>query len=769
MLFIVSMKKIIFICILIASPFSYSSPCEDAMRSPKTNLIKHIEQILENSDVSVRSSMAVEFLEMAYRKNKSSFDVVFEAMKSSSVELRLGAVEVSVKIVERSLENLDKSIGNSMLVTLFLSNAVRILKRKDELALLLSQALESSNVWVRLGAVRAAGEVGESVRSLLESKGLSVLREVLENPDVRVRLMAVEAAVEMGESARSLLESKGLSVLREALKDLDVEVRLRTVAVAVEMGESAIPVLREALKDSDVEVRLRTVEAALEIGESAIPVLREALKDSDVEVRLRVVEVAGETRAIPVLSAALKDSSWSVRFRAVEAIGEVGESIRSLKGLSVLGQLGNWMLKLGHSIFELEALSVLREALESSDIWVRLRAIEAAIEMGKSARSLLESKGLSVLREALENPDVRVRLMAVEVALEMGESARSLLESKGLSILREALENLDVRVRLMAVEVAGKMGESARSLLESKVISVLSRALESSDVEVRIRVVKIVLGIGESAVPVLREVLENSSEIEIISLRAVEAAVEIGDPARSLLESKGFSVLDLAMESPSDYISARAFKIASTIPGFLSLFLNSKKLSVVRKAMESPSVMTSLSAVEAALEIGDPARSLLESKGLFVLDQALEYSIWKEPEYEIAPQDSIVIFPIITGFGVGIRTVNLIAKVGEPAVPVLRKALTHTNVQTLMEAIEVALEIGGSARSLLQSEGVAALERVLEHPLAWMFGSRAVKVAGKIRAIPILRKALEHSSEEVRSAAVEEIKKIGGPALSLLN
>ena len=292
----------------------------------------------------------------------------------------------------------------------------------------------------------------------------------------------------------------------------------------------------------------------------------------------------------------------------------------------------------------------------------------------------------------------------------------------------------------------------------------LIKLLEHPDVSVRVSAVAAAEKVGRSALPVLKKAMKNPSET--VRLRAVGAVLEMGKPARSLLREV-VSVLDQALDNPSDYISTRAFKIASSIPGFL-VFLESKKLSIVRKAMEHPDVLVRLRAVEVAFEIDAPARSILESKRISVLYQALEYSIREEPEYNRFTKESLMA-SLVTGFGVGMRTVALIAKIGEPALPVLKKALTHTNVQTLMEAIEVAVEMGTPARSLLQSERFFVLDQVLEHPLAWMFGSRAVKVAGEIRAIPILRKALVHPNEKIRSAAVEEIKKIGGPALYLLN
>jgi HEAT repeat protein len=117
---------------------------------------------------------------------------------------------------------------------------------------------------------------------------IPLLREAVTDRDVFVRLSAVEALGEMGAEARIL------GLLTAALEDRDLTVRLAAEEALAHGGADVVPSLIEALKSSSAKVRLGVVRALGMIGpaaKAALPALQSLKADKkDVALRKAVEE-----------------------------------------------------------------------------------------------------------------------------------------------------------------------------------------------------------------------------------------------------------------------------------------------------------------------------------------------------------------------------------------------------------------------------------------------------------------------------------------------
>ena len=477
--------------------------------------------------------------------------------------------------------------------------------------------------------------------------------------------------------------------LLKLLEHSDVKKQLQAVTLAGEVGEPAFPVLRQALENSEEIVRLRAVEVALKIGESAL-------------------EFIGP-KWIFVLNQTLESSSEYIRSRVFKLTLENGL----------------------FSFLKTEKLSVLRKAMESSDISAGLRAIELALEIdSKPALSLIKSKGLPALDRSMEysireessfmdeSGLVRVKTSSVgfrvlDIIEKVGEPA--------FSVLKKALEHPNFMISDEAVRVAKEIGSSALSLVKSKRMSeilVLDRVKPSKFME-DLRAIELALKMGsESALSLIKskglssleQAMERPANIPF-GLYAIELALKIGnEPALSLIESKGLSVLDRGMRySGIMSIGLRAVKLALEIGSEPALSLvKSKGFSVLDRSMDRPEMLGDLRAIEAALKIGSkPALSLILSKGIPALDQAMKESIQTELEYGAEQPVAPSIGRHISSLSLGLWTVDLLGRIGEnlrPAalakrrtggsvISVLEQAVKHPNEKVRQKAAKVIQKI----------------------------------------------------------------------------
>ncbi|MEM4359453.1 MAG: HEAT repeat domain-containing protein, partial [Candidatus Bilamarchaeaceae archaeon] len=278
--------------------------------------------------------------------------------------------------------------------------------------------------------------------------------------------------------------------------------------------------------EEELYKRIRTIllfgktDEVVAIGKPAVPVLIDALKDGSWFARKNTAEALGkigDARAVPALIYGLGYKNGSVRDRPVVvwAFGKRGE-------LNPASSFYSW-----------------RYSLEDVDQYVRKRAAEALVKIGKPA--------VPVLIDALKDENEDVRYEAAEALERIGvneeqlkEITRMLKEGKtweeregaaealgkigdarAVPVLIDALKDKDRYVRYEAAEALGKIGDA-------RAVPVLIDALKDKDRYVRYEAAEALGKIGDArAVPVLIDALKDKDRY--VRYEAAEALGKIGD------------------------------------------------------------------------------------------------------------------------------------------------------------------------------------------------------------------------------------------------
>ena len=251
----------------------------------------------------------------------------------------------------------------------------------------------------------------------------------------------------------------------------------------------------------------------------------------------------------------------------------------------------------------------------------------------------------------------------------------------------------------------------------------------------------------KSVLSELEEILKNG-DIGV-SVETVKALANMGEPARTLLESKGVSVL--------------------------------------KEAMDSKDVNVRVEAVRALVKMGEPTRDLLQSKGIPVLKEIMKK--YMNLDYYILDVRIIIIklsakigeiaLPVLEealkdeNWEIRVEAVRALAKIGEPALPLLEKALKDDTMLVRVEAVRALVKIGEPARSLLHSKGMSVLKKTVKENMNSGYSSiliEIVRLSAKIGepALPVLEETLRDEHWKVRLESVKALVKMGEPARSLL-
>ena len=310
------MKNLFLFIILTASSFSYSSPCENAMKA-NTSVLSELEEALEEYTGSIWYEKRVEIVKVLAKIGELALPLIEEVLKDESEDVRIETV--------RALVNIGKPARS-----LLESKGLPVLK----------EALEEYSIWYErnIEIVKLLAKIGEPALPLVEE----VLKD--ESVYVYVRIQAVRTLIKMGKTARSLLESKGLPVLKKVMEEYTSSIwyyrRIDVVKVLAKIGELALPLVEEALKDESVDVRIEAVRALIKMGKPArslleskgLPVLKEVMEDEytssmGYEKRVSFVKLLAKIGepAIPLLKETLKDEEWEVRVEAIKALVKLGQ------------------------------------------------------------------------------------------------------------------------------------------------------------------------------------------------------------------------------------------------------------------------------------------------------------------------------------------------------------------------------------------------------------------------------------------------------------
>ncbi|NEO47750.1 MAG: NACHT domain-containing protein [Moorea sp. SIO4A3] len=303
----------------------------------------------------------------------------------------------------------------------------------------LIKSLDNKNLYVRISAAEALGEIGTEAT-------IDPLIKFLDDPDPSVRISAASALGKIGTEAR-------IDPVIKCLHDPDYSVRRMAAEAMGEIGtEVAIDRLIKSLDDPDYSVRRMAAEALGEIGtEATIDPLIKLLDDDHSDVRGRGADALGKigTEAtIDPLIKLLDDPESSVRERAADALGEIRTKkaieplIKSLNDpesfvrgrvVSALGEIGTEM-----------AIEPLIKSLDDEDYFVRISAANALGKIGAEV-------AIDPLIKSLNNPDSSVRISAADALGKIGAEV-------AIDPLIKFLDDDDYYVRESAADALEKIG-----------------------------------------------------------------------------------------------------------------------------------------------------------------------------------------------------------------------------------------------------------------------------------------------------------------------
>ena len=222
--------------------------------------------------------------------------------------------------------------------------------------------------------------------------------------------------------------------------------------------------------------------------------------------------------------------------------------------------------------------------------------------------------------------------------MKIGEPARDLLESQGIPLIEQMLSSSDVGVQFTAIGLLMNIGEPARDLLESKGFPIIEEALSSSQLEaVKFSVIsQLVEASGGGRITDINEEEMENLAFEIINhevllssqLKVLSLLVEIGEPARDLLESQGPPIIERALKSSDVEVQIEVFIVLTEIFKSLQSRVFLSIIDIIEEFLSSAGNGNDMKilAISLLVEIGEPARDLLESKGPPIIEQALKSS-----------------------------------------------------------------------------------------------------------------------------------------------
>ncbi len=270
------------------------------------------------------------------------------------------------------------------------------MKTKKDVEGLIKALQNKRNVYVRMGAAAALGEMGDS-------KALDPLVHALKDPYRPVRDAATEALGKLGGDAR------GVEAFLDYVNNSNSIVREEGVSALGKIGHSsAVEPLIQILSDESFFVRQSAVTSLGKIGDArATEPLLPFLKDEDKDIREAAAQALGaiaDSRAVESLVQTLKDESPRVRYEAAESLGKIGDR-RAVEALMEATKDKGWI--------EITAAGAVPKkksagspaggpAKGSSRSWVRLKAIEALGLIG-------DGRAVPAVTEALNDKHEPVR------------------------------------------------------------------------------------------------------------------------------------------------------------------------------------------------------------------------------------------------------------------------------------------------------------------------------------------------------------------------
>lgn len=428
----------------------------------------------------------------------------------------LGAVLRSVREAALGALGTQASVADAALRAEIDAQARNALKRLPSAVEFVAQAFESDDLYVRTGALVAAGALRDPSLGILVAEAARedrLLREVIRT--------------------LSRLGSEAGRELLSRMAELSLPARAAAAQALLEMVDpSYVPALSALLEWAEDDLRAVAVKA---LGRTQSP---DAV--APLVALLDEPALAGSAvRALGVLSGGCRD----VVLKALEGVMESRPTPAAVAAYAYAGGT--------------TALPTLRRLARDADPLLRAAALEGAMEVDPAV-------GLELARAALTDEAAPVRAAGARVVGRVGDASAG-------AMLRRGLQDEDISVRLAAVEALGEISAADRAAdLESLV--------RHPDGALAGRAIRALARMGTVRPEVLRdavrhadsEVVKAALQAGAVSAEGVALAVELlGHPgwdvrataARVLGDSGGRESLEAvraALASEQDALARRA-------------------------------------------------------------------------------------------------------------------------------------------------------------------------------------------------------------------
>ena len=328
-----------------------------------------------------------------------------------------------------------------------------------DLPALFAKLFAHESPWVREGAARAAGYLGDAGSA-------DALLALASDPDESVRRTAIEQMALIDDP-------RALGVIRDALAKGTSAVRAAAVRALSHLPwAEALPLLTNACDDADPWVRYYAARSLGHLGraDAVETLVRLATNDVVPPVRIAAVEALAELRApdgFTALQALAFDTDPAISRQAVFALGQSSD---------------------------VRAAAALVDALHAEDRALQLAALEGLARVGgddvvSSVAPLAAHGADRIVRDAafrllarLGTPASVHALIALAADPQRTASAVDALASLGdaqVALLARGLEHDDSAVRCAVLEVLGRLGHPSADAL-------LAGALQDPDAGVRL-------------------------------------------------------------------------------------------------------------------------------------------------------------------------------------------------------------------------------------------------------------------------------------------
>jgi HEAT repeat protein len=444
-----------------------------------------LRRALKDDDVYVRihAAVAAALVEPA---SAPPLATLVEALQDSKEDVRVAGIAVLASLAQRGRPAIPALIG----------------------------ALSDPEDRVRRAAALALGELApERMRATPGPEIAALARALQKDESLDVRHMAVRALGNYGSEAWAAAPA-----LRQALCDEAPRVARDAADLLARFGAPAADMLAAAVQDPQATDRAWSVRCLGEIGpkaRAAIPALMGALKEEKTDLRLeaawallRIAPGPGRKAAVPVLLALLKEPSLGLRANVLATLEDVGPDKAVVQALCPLiakwredGFIDNshrWhaeeiLGKMGPDA--VEAVPVLRAALQHGDAYIRQNAAVALWQIGR------HREGIPVLVRELRLKEWSIRGQAAKALGRIGPGAR-----EALPALRDALQwrsdRISPHVALALWRVAGPEGADPGSAADRRqAVELLIGMLREGDRFVRWAALDALATIGPEARP----------------------------------------------------------------------------------------------------------------------------------------------------------------------------------------------------------------------------------------------------------------------------